>query len=99
MTRMVLCSFKGGVQHRLVLHHARGLDPARRRDDDHRLGVVDAIVREPLGGGHRDKHTTIQAVGEAVQQSLADLVSKPGRELRELAAYIDDVHQLFLGRI
>ncbi|TNC48337.1 acetyl-CoA carboxylase carboxyltransferase subunit alpha [Rubellimicrobium rubrum] len=48
-----------------------------------RLGVIDAIVREPLGGGHRDTHATIQAVGEAVQQSLADLVGKPGRELRD----------------
>jgi acetyl-CoA carboxylase carboxyl transferase subunit alpha len=48
-----------------------------------RLGVIDRIIREPVGGAHRDKDATIRAVGEAVQQSLADLVGKPGRELRD----------------
>jgi acetyl-CoA carboxylase carboxyl transferase subunit alpha len=49
-----------------------------------RLGVIDRIIREPVGGAHRDKDATIRAVGEAVQQSLADLVGKPGRELRDV---------------
>ncbi|TNC74119.1 acetyl-CoA carboxylase carboxyltransferase subunit alpha [Rubellimicrobium roseum] len=48
-----------------------------------RLGVIDRIIREPLGGAHRDKHATIQTVGEVVGQALADLVGKPGRELRD----------------
>ncbi|MBP1806586.1 acetyl-CoA carboxylase carboxyltransferase subunit alpha [Rubellimicrobium aerolatum] len=48
-----------------------------------RLGVIDRIIREPLGGAHRDRHATIQAVGEAVQAALADLTAKPGRELRD----------------
>jgi acetyl-CoA carboxylase carboxyl transferase subunit alpha len=48
-----------------------------------RLGVIDRIIREPLGGAHRDTHATIQAVGEAVQSALADLTGRPGRELRD----------------
>jgi acetyl-CoA carboxylase carboxyl transferase subunit alpha len=48
-----------------------------------RLGVIDRVVREPLGGAHRDRHATIQAVGEAAGQALAELVGRPGRELRD----------------
>jgi acetyl-CoA carboxylase carboxyl transferase subunit alpha len=48
-----------------------------------RLGVIDRIIREPLGGAHRDGPATIQAVGEAVQAALADLTGRPGRELRD----------------
>ena len=48
-----------------------------------RLGVIDRIIREPVGGAHRDAGAAIKAVGEAVEQSLADLVGKPGRELRD----------------
>lgn len=48
-----------------------------------RLGVIDRIIREPLGGAHRDEAATIASVGEAVAQALADLVGKPGRELRD----------------
>ena len=48
-----------------------------------RLGVIDRIVREPMGGAHRDPHASIQAVGEAVQSALAELTGRPGRELRD----------------
>ncbi len=48
-----------------------------------RLGVIDRIIREPLGGAHRDGHAAIQAVGEAVQAALAELSGRPGRELRD----------------
>ncbi|HVG49758.1 MAG TPA: acetyl-CoA carboxylase carboxyl transferase subunit alpha, partial [Rubellimicrobium sp.] len=48
-----------------------------------RLGVIDRIIREPLGGAHRDGHAAIQAVGEAVQAALAELAGRPGRELRD----------------
>jgi acetyl-CoA carboxylase carboxyl transferase subunit alpha len=48
-----------------------------------RLGVIDRCIREPLGGAHRDRDATIQSVGEAATQSLAELVGRPGRELRD----------------
>ncbi|EYD74591.1 Acetyl-coenzyme A carboxyl transferase alpha chain [Rubellimicrobium mesophilum DSM 19309] len=48
-----------------------------------RLGVIDRIIREPMGGAHRDPHATIQAVGEAVLGALAELTGRPGRELRD----------------
>lgn len=35
------------------------------------LGVIDAIVPEPLGGGHRDAAATIAATGDAIESALA----------------------------
>ena len=48
-----------------------------------RLGVIDRVIREPLGGAHRDKAAAIKAVGDCVAQTLAELVGRPGRELRD----------------
>jgi hypothetical protein len=47
------------------------------------LGVIDRIVREPVGGAHRDKAATIAGVGRAVAAALDELRDKPGRELRD----------------
>jgi acetyl-CoA carboxylase carboxyl transferase subunit alpha len=38
-----------------------------------RLGVIDTIVDEPLGGAHRDPGTAIDRLGDAVAQELAAL--------------------------
>jgi acetyl-CoA carboxylase carboxyl transferase subunit alpha len=38
-----------------------------------RFGIIDAIVPEPTGGAHRDPDATINAAGEAIAESLADL--------------------------
>ncbi|HLY90827.1 MAG TPA: acetyl-CoA carboxylase carboxyltransferase subunit alpha [Acetobacteraceae bacterium] len=38
-----------------------------------RLGVIDAIVPEPVGGAHREPAAAIAATGEAVAAALADL--------------------------
>ncbi|GAA0730707.1 acetyl-CoA carboxylase carboxyltransferase subunit alpha [Sphingomonas japonica] len=37
------------------------------------LGVIDAIVREPLGGAHRDPAAAIAALGDAIEAELAAL--------------------------
>src|SRR4051812_18749390 len=50
--------------------------------DLHKLGVIDAIIPEPLGGAHRDRERTIQAVGEAVARNLRELVGQDGGVLR-----------------
>ncbi len=47
-----------------------------------RRGVIDAIVDEPLGGAHRDRAATVEAVGEAVDRALRDLAAVDGGTLR-----------------
>ncbi len=42
-------------------------------DDLLRFGVIDAIVREPVGGAHRDPAATIRAAGEAVALAFEEL--------------------------
>jgi len=50
--------------------------------DLQRLGVIDAIIPEPIGGAHRDRARTIQAVGEAVVRNLRELMGQDGGVLR-----------------
>ncbi|WP_349369388.1 acetyl-CoA carboxylase carboxyltransferase subunit alpha [Salinarimonas sp.] len=38
-----------------------------------KLGVIDAVVSEPIGGAHRDPEGVIQAAGNAIAAALADL--------------------------
>jgi acetyl-CoA carboxylase carboxyl transferase subunit alpha len=38
-----------------------------------RLGVIDQIIHEPVGGAHRDPQASIHSVGEAVAAALAPL--------------------------
>ena len=49
--------------------------------DLHKLGVIDRIIAEPMGGAHRDRTTTIEAVGDALRTMLADLGSQKGAKL------------------
>ncbi len=46
-----------------------------------KLGVIDRVIAEPLGGAHRQPKETIRAVGEAISQSLAELSKLDGRTL------------------
>jgi acetyl-CoA carboxylase carboxyl transferase subunit alpha len=46
------------------------------------LGLIDAIIPEPLGGAHRGRATTIEAVGEAIAAHLDPLAGTQGSELR-----------------
>jgi acetyl-CoA carboxylase carboxyl transferase subunit alpha len=47
-----------------------------------KLGVIDSIVPEPLGGAHRDPATVIEAVGDEIESALRPLIAVPGGELR-----------------
>ncbi len=38
-----------------------------------KIGVIDEIVPEPLGGAHRDKEATIEAVGDKLEAALVKL--------------------------
>lgn len=49
--------------------------------DLHRLGVIDEIIEEPLGGAHSDPETAARAVGEALDQQVHALDGTPADEL------------------
>lgn len=49
--------------------------------DLEKLGVADRIIREPLGGAHRDPSATIDAVGAAISSMLAELDGKAPKKL------------------
>ena len=50
--------------------------------DLHRLGVVDQIVPEPLGGAHRLPREAIAALGDALDATLRPLLARDGDSLR-----------------
>jgi acetyl-CoA carboxylase carboxyl transferase subunit alpha len=47
-----------------------------------KLGVIDAIVPEPLGGAHRERDPAMAAVGEAIDAALRPLAALDGPSLR-----------------
>ena len=47
-----------------------------------KLGVIDRILPEPLGGAHRDREKVIRDVGLAISEELAQMAGKSGDELR-----------------
>jgi acetyl-CoA carboxylase carboxyl transferase subunit alpha len=48
------------------------------------LGVIDRIVKEPVGGAHRDPAATARALGDALAEELDALSGKTARQLRRL---------------
>jgi acetyl-CoA carboxylase carboxyl transferase subunit alpha len=48
-----------------------------------KLGVIDAIVPEPLGGAHREREPAIAAAGDAVDEALRSLAALDGPSLRK----------------
>ena len=59
--------------------------------DLQKLGVIDRIITEPLGGAQRDRKATIEAVGKAIEAMLGDMAGKSADWL------IKDRRQKFLG--
>ena len=58
--------------------------------DLQKLGVIDRIVKEPLGGAQRGRKETVEAVGKGIEAMLKELSGKkPG-------ALIKDRRQKFL---
>ncbi len=47
------------------------------------LGIIEGIVKEPLGGAHRDPEAAIDAVGAALADHLDALADLPGDMVRE----------------
>jgi acetyl-CoA carboxylase carboxyl transferase subunit alpha len=49
--------------------------------DLERLGIIDGILPEPIGGAHRDHGTAAATLRQAVEERLAALSALPGPEL------------------
>jgi acetyl-CoA carboxylase carboxyl transferase subunit alpha len=49
--------------------------------DLHRLGVIDEVVKEPLGGAHRDPREMVRSLKEAVTRHLREIETLPIEEL------------------
>ena len=47
------------------------------------LGVIDGIIKEPVGGAHRDRESVIIATGNAVARMLAEFDGKSAEEIRK----------------
>lgn len=55
------------------------------------LGVIDVIIREPVGGAHRDRKLAIQTAGDAIAKALAEFDGKSPSEIKHLR------HERFLN--
>jgi acetyl-CoA carboxylase carboxyl transferase subunit alpha len=51
-------------------------------EDLKRLGIIDTIVAEPMGGAHREPAAAIAGVGEAIAAGLAPLLGLEGPAIR-----------------
>ena len=47
-----------------------------------KLGIIDEIVVEPLGGAHRNRAQTIETLGDALESALSELCRQDGARLR-----------------
>ncbi|QRG09233.1 acetyl-CoA carboxylase carboxyltransferase subunit alpha [Xanthobacter dioxanivorans] len=48
-----------------------------------RFGVIDAIVKEPAGGAHRDPDAAVAAAGDAIADALSSLAGLDGAQVRK----------------
>jgi acetyl-CoA carboxylase carboxyl transferase subunit alpha len=48
------------------------------------LGVIDVIIREPVGGAHRDRISAMQATGDAIAKALAEFDGMSPAQIRKL---------------
>ncbi|OAB56141.1 acetyl-CoA carboxylase carboxyl transferase subunit alpha [Leptolyngbya valderiana BDU 20041] len=65
--------------------HAKDAAEALRltAQDLHRLGAIDTVIEEPVGGAHRAPQDTVAAVGRALQGALEERLAVPRGELRQ----------------
>ncbi|MBM3467881.1 MAG: acetyl-CoA carboxylase carboxyltransferase subunit alpha [Alphaproteobacteria bacterium] len=52
--------------------------------DLYRLGVIDQIIAEPIGGAQRHPETAIRSAGDAIEQALITLSAHDGRKLVQM---------------
>ena len=51
--------------------------------DLRQFGVIDEIIKEPLGGAHRNPRATIEKVGDCIAKHLKELRNFSGEELKK----------------
>ncbi|UOM33637.1 acetyl-CoA carboxylase carboxyltransferase subunit alpha [Acuticoccus sp. I52.16.1] len=51
-----------------------------------RLGVIDDVIEEPIGGAHRDRAAAIDRVGERISAALRELRQEDGATLKSMRA-------------
>ena len=70
----------------LWLESSRAKDAATNMkitaQDLHELGVIDHIIKEPVGGAHRDAAGAIKSTGEAIDKALAEFEGMDGPAIR-----------------
>ena len=47
------------------------------------LGVIDVIIREPVGGAHRDRAAVIASCGDAIAKSLSEFSNKTPEQIKQ----------------
>jgi len=52
--------------------------------DLYKLGIIDGIIKEPIGGAHRHPESTIRAAGDALEQALITLSAHKGHKLVQM---------------
>ncbi len=53
-------------------------------EDLHKFGIIDKVIEEPLGAAHRRPAETIQAVGDAIEEALKELLGIGAAQLRKM---------------
>ena len=48
-----------------------------------RLGIIDGIIPEPIGGAHRDGVEVVRAAGDAIAKALAEFDALTPQEIRQ----------------
>lgn len=48
-----------------------------------KLGVIDTIISEPLGGAHRDPSKAINLLGDGLESALRDMAGMSAKQLRQ----------------
>ncbi len=49
-----------------------------------KLGLIDGIVKEPLGGAHRDPERAMNVLGDALEHAIRDMAGIDGARLKSL---------------
>jgi acetyl-CoA carboxylase carboxyl transferase subunit alpha len=51
-----------------------------------KFGVIDGIIKEPVGGAHRDQATIIAATGDAIEKAINSFAGKSRDDIRKARA-------------
>jgi acetyl-CoA carboxylase carboxyl transferase subunit alpha len=91
--------WKDGAKAEKVSSHRAAAEALKLTAPDlHRVGVIDEIVREPLGGAHRDPETMAQNLKNTVARHLRELETIPTKDLlamryekfRKMGVFLDE---------